>query len=125
MAEVSALADERPPAPGADGVVQVVLTGGPDGDISYHWTYMDGRPGDGRSGPAEEPDLVLTLPASDAWAVIARELDPSVAFMQGRLKTSGDDGLLLAVLASATSESFAAWWEGLAGKTSPRARPSI
>jgi putative sterol carrier protein len=31
----------------------------------------------------------------------AGELDPSVAFMQGRLKTAGDPGLVLDVLAGA------------------------
>ncbi len=37
-------------------------------------------------------------------------LSPSVAFMQGRLKTSGDNGLLLSVLAWSATGAFARRW---------------
>jgi hypothetical protein len=63
--------------------------------------------------------LSLGLGPEDAELVRRGQLAPSVAFMQGRLKTSGDNDLLLRVLKwSATpgfSGALAAWeqaaWE--------------
>ncbi|MGD9704842.1 MAG: SCP2 sterol-binding domain-containing protein [Acidimicrobiia bacterium] len=44
-------------------------------------------------GP-DDADVVVTVPLADA------ERDPTVAFMQGRLKASGDTGLLFRLLRS-------------------------
>ena len=44
-------------------------------------------------GP-DDADLVVTVPLADA------RLDPAVAFMQGRLKTTGSTGALFAALRS-------------------------
>jgi len=49
----------------------------------------------------------LTLSPGDAQLVKKGELEPSVAFMQGKLKTSGDNALLLSVLAWSTTPAFA------------------
>ena len=54
-----------------------------------------------------EPDLTLGLSPEDARLVGQGQLAPSVAFMQGRLKTSGDNALLLRVLAWTTTPAFA------------------
>jgi SCP-2 sterol transfer family len=54
-----------------------------------------------------EPDLTLALSPEDAELVRTAQLDPSVAFMQGRLKTSGDNALLLRVLSWTTTPAFA------------------
>jgi hypothetical protein len=54
-----------------------------------------------------EPDLSLTLSPADAEMVRQGRLAPSVAFMQGRLKTSGDNGLVLKVLAWSATDAFA------------------
>ncbi len=45
-----------------------------------------------------EPDLTLTIGTDDAYRVRRGELDPSVAFMQGKLKSTGDNALLLSIL---------------------------
>jgi putative sterol carrier protein len=45
----------------------------------------------------------LSFPLADADEMLNGRLDPSVAFMQGRLKTAGDNGLLLALLAAWSS----------------------
>jgi len=39
---------------------------------------------------AESPDLTVTLGASDMAAIAAGELDPTTAFMTGRLQIEGD-----------------------------------
>jgi putative sterol carrier protein len=73
--------------------VQVVVSGGPDGEV--------------RLGAAGEPDLVFTTTAPDARALLDGTLDVNVAFMQGRLKTAGDNALLLRLLPQTRSEAFA------------------
>lgn len=78
----------------------VTVTGGCDGDVTYPRTWW--AAGD---GPARE--LAMTLPASDARGVLAGELSPSVAFMQGRLKIKGDPGAALEVLAATAEPWFA------------------
>ena len=71
---------------------------------SSRWT-ADG-PGPVARGCEGEPDLTLTLSPDDARLVKQGELAPSVAFMQGRLKTAGDNALLLRVLAWTATPAF-------------------
>lgn len=66
------------------------------------------EPGPVTHGAGGEPALTLALSPEDARLVMRGELAPSVAFMQGRLKTSGDNGLLLKVLAWTATPAFAA-----------------
>ena len=72
---------------------------------SCQWS-ADG-PGPVSSGLEGEADLTLTLSPDDARAVKDGQLDPSVAFMQARLKTSGDNALLLSVLKWTATAAFA------------------
>ena len=65
-------------------------------------------PGEVSTGCDGEADLTLSLGPEDAQAVWDDQLPPSVAFMQGRLKTSGDNALLLRVLAWTATPGFAA-----------------
>ena len=55
-----------------------------------------------------EPDLTLGLSWPDAHLVADGELPPSVAYMQGKLKTSGDNALLLSALAWSATPAFSA-----------------
>ena len=50
------------------------------------------------------PILTLTLSDTDARAVVAGDLDPSVAFMQGRMKVAGAMAPLLDLLALAGTD---------------------
>ena len=68
---------------------------------SRQWTG-DG-PGPVLPGNDEEPDLTLTIGTDDARRIKEGELDPSVAFMQGKLKSSGNNALLLRILAWSTA----------------------
>lgn len=73
--------------------VQLVVTGGPDGEV--------------RLGAPDEPELVLTTTYDDAREMIDGTLDVNVAYMQGRLKTSGDTGVLLRLLPATRTPEFA------------------
>ena len=62
-----------------------------DASVGYHWSYRDGVPGDGGVGGVADADLALTITRADAGAVASGEVEPSVAFMRGRLKATGSD----------------------------------
>jgi hypothetical protein len=105
------------------GSVRVDVTGGPDGDLSMyadfdrgHLTGAGAGSGAGTgTGVGSGPAATLSLTAADAWAVLAGDLDPSVAFMQGRMKVTGDMGLVLDLLALAATDDFRARRQQLAG----------
>lgn len=54
-----------------------------------------------------EPDLTITMSTEDAHQVKDGQLEPSVAYMQGKLKSTGDNALLLRILAWTTTPEFA------------------
>ena len=60
---------------------------GPDGVI-----LMDGTNVSNDNGPA---DCTLTLSKADFEAMGRKELDPTMAFMSGRLKIAGDMGVAM------------------------------
>ena len=74
---------------------------------SCSWSEAGPGPGPLATGCPGEPDLTLTLSPADAELIRQGRLSPSVAFMQGRLKTSGNNGLLLRVLAWSATDAFA------------------
>ncbi len=109
--EIAALADSRPSLARGSGTVSLAITAGRGRDVGYHWEYRDGVPGDGGVGVLADADLVLTIARDDAWSVLTGEVEPSVAFMRGRLKAAGDGGLLLELLASTTTKGYREWRE--------------
>jgi hypothetical protein len=100
---------ELPEAPGAEGTVSLAVSSAPRREVGFHWRYVDGRAVEGGAGDGGSPELALTLGAADAPDLFSGRVEPSVAFMRGRLKASGDGRLLLAFLRSTTAEGFAGW----------------
>lgn len=98
-----------PAAPGADGAVSWSVAVAPRKEASVHWRYESGRVVAGGAGAADDPKLTLTATAADAADLLAGRVEPSVAFMRGRLKASGEGSLLLAFLASTSTSGFEAW----------------
>jgi hypothetical protein len=107
--DVAALAGSRPPVPGANGTVSLTVTRGKGIAAAYHWAYKAGEPGAGGVGQMADADLVLTIPDADAALVAAGEIEPSVAYMRGRLKATGDGALLLGWLESTATDAYAVW----------------
>ena len=103
------LADSRPPVPGITGTVSVAITIGRRDQVAYHWSYRDGVPGDGGVGAAADAQLALLAANDDAAALMSGEVEPSVAYMRGRLKASGDGALLLAYLESTATDQYREW----------------
>jgi predicted lipid carrier protein YhbT len=100
---VLALAAGLPERPGLSARIQQQITGGPEGDVSCYWVLEDGRPTSAAVGTVEPADLTLTLAWADAATLQAGSLDPSVAFMQGRMKVAGSMELTLALLPAGRS----------------------
>ncbi len=103
--------------PSLTGSVVVEVTGGPEGDTAVQAVFAEGRLVEAGIGTAPAADLVLTLTDADARAVLSGALDPSVAFMQGRMKVSGAMGPLLDLLALAGTDAVRAWRTRLAEHT--------
>ena len=100
------LAQDQPERPGASVRLQYTVTGGPDGDISYHWVVQDGRLEECAIGPLADAEVVLTESWDDAMAIQKGELDPTVAFMQGKIKPTGSTGKLMSLLPLTSSAEF-------------------
>lgn len=75
----------------------------------WSWQWSEESPPlqvtEGSAG-GPEPDLALSISPEDALAIKEGRLAPSVAYMQGRLKTAGDNALLLEVLRWTATPGF-------------------
>jgi hypothetical protein len=92
-----ALADDRLGAAlaGVTLTVEQVVTGGPDGDVTWHLAIADGKV-QLSPGPAPRADLRLATDYATAAGVAAGELGAQRAFVEGRLRVGGDLSLLVA-----------------------------
>lgn len=106
---VGSLAGSLPKVPDVTGTVSLAVGLGGRREVGCHWRYDQGVPGDGGPGKLAEADLQFTLAAADAAGVVSGEITPSVAFMRGRLKATGDGALLLGFLASTNAPEFESW----------------
>lgn len=95
LRSVGASAPERP---GASARVQCTVNGGPDGDVTFHLVVEEGRLVTAEIGPDADPPVTLSAGYDVAVAIARGELDPSAAFMQGRIKVAGDMSHLFALL---------------------------
>lgn len=96
--ETRAMAGDQPERPGLTARIQYEVTGGPDGDVGYFWELRDGRLESSALGTVDQPDVTLTTGWNDAVAMQRGEMDPNVAFMQGRMKVAGSMGVMMALL---------------------------
>lgn len=101
-----------PDAPGLSGTVSFAVsegTGRKRQETGFHWRYQEGKPVDGAAGIDADADLVLLIAGDDAVDLLSGQVQPSVSFMRGRLKASGDGGLLLGFLRATTDAKFESW----------------
>ena len=106
------LAEDQPVRPGATAKMQYVVTGAPEGeDIKYYWVLEDGKLLDSQLGEAADSDFTLTMSYDDAKKVQQGELDPNAAFMQGRMKVSGNMAKLMSLLPLTNSPEYRALQE--------------
>ena len=89
--------------------VQVIVKGAPGGDRKCVLTFAGDELTGSEDGVLAGAPLTITVTSGDADALLTRELDPNVAFMQGRLKTEGDTGILLALLPITRTARYDDW----------------
>jgi hypothetical protein len=117
MAEVGRLGAEQPEHRGVSALVHTVVTGGPDGEVTWACRIADGRIAASTPADGEAPDFTLTLPYELAVEVQQGDLDPNVAFMRGRMKFAGESGVFLRVMALTATPEYAALQERVRGIT--------
>ena len=105
------LSDEFPERPGASARMQYVVTGAPEGDVKYYWVLENGKILESKVGEDPSADFTITTTYEDAKKIQDGELDPNAAFMQGRMKVSGNMAKLMSLLPLTNSPEYRALQE--------------
>ena len=90
--------ETQPERPGVNARMQQVVTGAPDGDIKYYWVIEDGKLLESNLGELPDAEFTMTMGLADSVAVQKGDLDANAAFMQGKMKVSGNMAKLLSLL---------------------------
>jgi putative sterol carrier protein len=91
------LAADFPETPGATARLQYVITGGPDGEVRYFHVIDNGHTVEYALGDDPETEVTLTSSYDDNLKVDKGELDANAAFMQGRVKVTGNIAKVMAL----------------------------
>jgi hypothetical protein len=103
------LAESQPERPGATARMQYVVTSAPGGeDIKYYWILENGKLQDSQLGEIPDADFTLSLGYDDSVKIQKGELDANAAFMQGRMKVTGNMGKLMALMPLTQSPEYKA-----------------
>ena len=115
--EARELAKDQPERPGASTSIQYVVTGGPDGDIKYYWVLENGKLLESQLGEIADPEITMTSTYEDSVKIQQGELDPNAAFMQGRMKVTGNMGKLMSLMPLTMSPEYKATQEKISAVT--------
>jgi predicted lipid carrier protein YhbT len=100
--EMKALAASQPERKGASARMQYVVNRVPEEaggeDIHYYWVLQDGHLREAELGMLEDAEVTLTQSYSDAKLIQQGKLDANAAFMQGKVKVTGNMAKLMALL---------------------------
>ncbi len=102
------LAEGQPERPGATARMQYVVTGGPEGDVQYYWVLENGKLVESSLGELSDAEVTLSQSYDDAVRIQKGELDANAAFMQGRVKVSGNMAKLMSLLPITNSPEYKA-----------------
>jgi putative sterol carrier protein len=86
--------DVRSATKGVDLTIQQIVTGAPGGDSSYWTKFTDGSV-EGGIGDNPDADVTISQDYETAAALNKGDLNAQAAFMQGKLKVTGNMGKLL------------------------------
>jgi putative sterol carrier protein len=102
------LAQEFPERPGATAHMQYKITGAPDGDIAFYTVIENGKILENTLGDDPEAEFTMTVSYDDFAKTSKGELDANAAFMQGRLKVTGNMGKLMSLMPLTQSPEYKA-----------------
>ena len=102
------LAQEFPERPGATARMQFAVTGGPEGDVKYYQVLENGKILESTLGEDANADFTMTSAYDDTVKIQKGELDPNAAFMQGRMKVTGNMGKLMSLMPLTQSPEYKA-----------------
>jgi predicted lipid carrier protein YhbT len=109
--EGRALAADQPERPGASTRMQYVVIGGPDGDVKYYWVLENGKLVESQLGELPDAEITMTLSYDDSVKIQKGELDANAAFMQGRLKVTGNMAKVMQLMPLTNSPEYKALQE--------------
>ncbi|MHB8245170.1 MAG: SCP2 sterol-binding domain-containing protein [Acidimicrobiales bacterium] len=102
------LSEGQPERPGATARMQYVVIGGPEGDVKYYWVLENGKLIESELGELADAEVTLTQSYEDAMRIQKGELDANAAFMQGRVKVTGNMAKLMSLLPITNSPEYKA-----------------
>jgi putative sterol carrier protein len=102
------LSQEFPERPGATARMQFAVTGAPDGDVKYYQVLENGKILESTLGEDANADFTMTSAYDDTVKIQKGELDPNAAFMQGRMKVTGNMGKLMSLMPLTQSPEYKA-----------------
>ncbi|CAN5560025.1 hypothetical protein BH20ACT2_BH20ACT2_13410 [soil metagenome] len=100
------LGQDFPERPGATARMQYVVTGAPDGDVSYYTVIDNGKMLENTLGVDDQAEFTLTTGYDDSVKILKGELDANAAFMQGRMKVTGNMGKLMSLMPLTQSPEY-------------------
>jgi len=104
--ETRKMAEDQPERPGASARMQYVVTGAPEGDIEYYWVLENGKLIESKLGHLDDSEVTLTTAYSDAVKIQKGELDANSAFMQGKVKVTGNMAKVMSLLPITSSPEY-------------------
>jgi putative sterol carrier protein len=104
--ETRKMSESQPERPGATARMQYVVTGGPDGDVEYFWVLEDGKLKEAKVGKLDDAEVTLTTGYEDAKKIQKGELDANAAFMQGKVKVTGNMAKVMSLLPITNSPEY-------------------
>lgn len=102
------LAQEFPERAGATARLQYQVKGTPEGDVHYYWVVDSGKLKESTLGDDPDAEITLSMSYEDAVKMQKGELDPNAAFMQGRIKVTGNMGKLMSLMPLTQSPEYKA-----------------
>ncbi|MFN2503073.1 MAG: SCP2 sterol-binding domain-containing protein [Acidimicrobiales bacterium] len=111
------IAQEFPERPGATAHLQYAVTGGPGEDVKYYWVVENGKLLESSLGEDPDAEVTITVGYEDSLKIQKGELDETAAFMQGRLKVTGNMGKLMSLMPLTQSPEYKAIKEKVTAET--------